>query len=149
MGYTGKWQGDEAVKNFDLLFTLRVSLFRDEAAIMIRAYDGKHTGRYGHSRVEIEVRQAGKVIFPRGSLYVGIPFHASIDGLSAKEAVMACVAMKPGDTDAEYFADYSPAQLEWAKKHGESLDCERMFRYCDKDGNPKGKDNAKPGRYGE
>jgi len=28
---------------------------------------------------------------------------------------------RPGDTDAEYFSDYTPAQLEWVDRYGEEL----------------------------
>jgi hypothetical protein len=39
--------------------------------------------------------------------------------------------MRPGDTDAEYFADYTEDQLDWARSNGEGLSCEREYRYCD------------------
>lgn len=124
----------------DPAFTLRVKLYRDSAPlIVIRAYDHNARLQDSHNRVDIEVRQGGKVVFPLGQLYVGIPKasgHAT-DGLYAKEAVMSCVAMAPGDTDADYFASYTSEQLDWARENGEALGMERETRYCDANGNPK------------
>jgi hypothetical protein len=45
--------------------------------------------------------------------------------------------MRPGDTDRDYFADYTPEQLAWAEQHGEALSIEREARYCDANGNVK------------
>jgi hypothetical protein len=39
--------------------------------------------------------------------------------------------MKPGDTDREYFSEYTEDQLFWAERYGEVLDLARMDRYCD------------------
>jgi hypothetical protein len=69
---------------------------------------------------------------------VGIPSHASIDGTYAKEAVVSAVAMKPGDTDREYFEKYTKLQLAWATAFGEQLDMEKQNRYCDENGSVKG-----------
>ena len=116
-------------------FTLRVPLLRGEPTIVIRAYDANSGGT--HNRIDVEVRQGRKVIFPRGATHCGIPSGLPIDGIYAKELVMTLVAMKPGDTDSEYFADYTSEQLAWAEKYGELLECERLDRYCDEDGNVK------------
>jgi hypothetical protein len=43
--------------------------------------------------------------------------------------------MKPGDTDPDYFKDYTPEQIAFVEKYGEELDCVRQFRYCDANGN--------------
>jgi len=72
-----------------------------------------------------------RLIFKRGQTWCGIPGHASIDGKYAKEAVLSTLAMKPGDTDADYFADYTETQLDFAREFGETLDCEKSHRYCD------------------
>ena len=101
------------------LFTLRVRLYNDEPQIVIHAFDAGRTHYHTHSRIDVEVRHGGKVIFPRGQLYCGIP--GTIDGIAARELVLSLVSMKPGDTDEEYFAGYTPAQLDWATKHGEAI----------------------------
>ena len=112
------------------LFELRVKPHRDRPVIIVRAWEGgfRHPNR---TRLDVEVRQDGAVIFPRGSLWCGIPSHQSIDGIDAKELVLSLVGMKPGDTDRDYFDSYTADQLAWAEEFGEALSCEREARYCD------------------
>lgn len=102
------------------LFTCRYRLSTGMVVIHA-AYNPAQFGT--HTRINVAVRQNGKVIFPLGSLYCGIPGHRSIDGKEGKELVGSLVAMKPGDTDSDYFDSYTPEQLEWAKENGEELSC--------------------------
>jgi hypothetical protein len=118
------------VNNSNRVFTLRVLCFLSEPTIIIHAYDAGFQAP-NHNRLDVEVRQGGKVIFERGTLYCGLAQNHAVDSIHAKELVLSTVAMRPGDTDAEYFATYTPAQLEWAKKYGEGISCERETRYCD------------------
>jgi hypothetical protein len=37
--------------------------------------------------------------------------------------------MRPGDTDAEFFADYTDDQLAWAEAHADSLQMVAFDRY--------------------
>lgn len=127
------------MSNDCFLFELRLDLFKNQPMIIIRAYDGGwqivSDGWPAKNKINIEVRQGGKVIFPLGSLWCATP--RSIDGIEAKELVMSTVEMKPGDTDKDYFNSYTPEQLQWALKYGESISMERDRRYCDDDGNVK------------
>lgn len=102
--------------------------------ITIRAYDDLVPGwdSAGRVRLTCEVKHGSTVVFPKGQLTCAL--HAASDGIQARELVMSLVAMKPGDTDRDYFADYTPAQLEWCERFGEPLDMERMYRYCDETG---------------
>jgi hypothetical protein len=113
------------------LFTLRVAVRRTGPLVVIHAFDGNHTGPHGHSRIDVEVRLGGRVIFPRGATWCGVPAGTCMDGIEAKESVLSLVAMKPGDTDEDYFADYTPEQLAFAEEYGESISLERETRYCD------------------
>jgi hypothetical protein len=119
----------------DLLFTLRVKCFVHEPMVIIRAYDKPCFGRAW--AIDVEVRQGGKVIFPRGQLHCAsaVSTSESQDGNAAKELVLSLVAMKLGDTDPDYFADYSLEQLDWAASYGDALNMEREIRYCDENGN--------------
>lgn len=135
--------GERSYCGHDLshLFTLRVRLYRrehDPRVIVIHAFDANRFDG-SHDRIDVEVRHGGKVIFPRGATYCGLPQGYSLDGINAKELVLSLVAMKPGDTDDEYFASYTPEQLAWVEKHGDALGCESQFRYCDENGNVRGK----------
>lgn len=146
------------MSNPNIAFTLRIRLYRpeyDARIVTITAYNGflpadideSGTGRSGSNpygwtsgwdsagRVKLtcEVKQGSEVIFPAGQLRCAL--HGCSDGIEAKELVMSLVAMRPGDTDADYFADYTPEQLEWVTAHGEALGMEREHRYCDESGN--------------
>ena len=109
----------------DFLFTLRVCVFASEPLVVVHAFEGRDAGRGrvggSHNRIDVEVRQGGRVVFPRGALYCGLPTFKSIDGPDARELVLSLVAMKPGDTDADFFAHYTPEQLAWAERHGDGV----------------------------
>jgi len=107
------------------LFTLRVCVFASEPLVVVNAFEGRDAGRGRmgdrHNRIDVEVRQGGRVVFARGALYCGLPTFKSIDGPDARELVLSLVAMKPGDTDADFFAHYTPEQLAWAERHGDGV----------------------------
>ena len=114
----------------NFLFTLHVPT--SEGKVVIHAYENPSRAadrRYGHTYVDLHVRMKGEDVFPRGSLWVGIPSHASIDGKYAQEAALSCVCMKPGDTDADYFKDYTDAQREFAESLGEEMYMYKLHRF--------------------
>jgi hypothetical protein len=122
----------------DPAFTLRIRLYRrehDARLVTITAYDDLVPGwdSAGRVRLTCEVKHGRAVVFPKGQLTCAL--HAASDGIKAKGLVMSLVAMRPGDTDADYFADYTPDQLAWVTEHGEALSMERETRYCDENGN--------------
>ena len=112
------------------LFTLRIPI-RNESVVVYAYHDVKHSIGSTHTYIDILVRMNGEEVFKRGKLYVGIPAGHTIDGIYAKEAVLSCVAMKPGDTDLEYFQNYTNPQLAFASTFGEELSAIREMRYCD------------------
>lgn len=113
------------------LFTLRIKLRKDLPLIIIHAWDGNAPTMNSHNRIDCELRMGGKIIFPRGETYCGLPRHTCIDGIAARELVLSLFAMKPGDTDDEYFKAYTEEQLDFAKTYGEDLDIVKQERYCD------------------
>lgn len=112
-------------REHDFLFTLRVCVFASEPLVVVNAFEGRDAGRGrvggSHNRIDVEVRQGGHVLFPRGQLYCGLPTFKPIDGPDARELVLSLVAMKPGDTDRDYFEHYTPEQLAWAERHGDGV----------------------------
>lgn len=130
-----------------LAFTLNIKLYKPEydyglqnikkRAIVIRAYDDAPPDGPHHNRIDVEVRHGGKTVFPRGQLYCDLGTRHCTDSDNAKALVMSLVAMRPGDTDSDYFVDYTPDQLEWVEQHGEALSMEREMRYCDENGSVK------------
>ncbi len=128
--------------NPQFLFRLVVRLPGGTA--VIRAWEGSYTDRRlsTHTKIETELRwlEPGKrseVVFAPGDTWCGIPGHQTTDGIYAREAVCSLLAMKPGDTDSDYFASYTPEQLAWAEAHGEDLRLASDARYCDENGNPR------------
>lgn len=45
----------------------------------------------------------------------------SVDSDDAVRSLMGFLTLKPGDTDAEYFENYTPAQKSFARDHAESV----------------------------
>lgn len=114
------------------LFTLRIpGQYQGEPMITIHAWERPAGDTGTHWGLEFEVRQGGRVVFPRGSLWGAVSHVAgqSVDGPWARELAIGCAAMKPGDTDSDYFADYTPEQLEWAGANGEYLSIVAEERY--------------------
>ena len=70
------------------------------------------------------VQVAGKV---RTTLFEGEDFRCSpldcTDSDAAVANLMAFLTLKPGDTDAEYFENYTDTQREFAEQHAETLAC--------------------------
>jgi len=93
-----------------------------------------------HSRVAYELRQVesystngrsrrdGRLIFS-GADY-GCPTHQAIDSDHCVEGIMGFLTLRPGDTDSDYFAGYTPEQVEFAETHAEALSLEVMNRFC-------------------
>lgn len=98
--------------------------------IVVKAWEKPDAYNDGHRGIELEVRHGGKVIFPRGVLYCGVPAGTSIEGVAARELALSTVGMRPGDTDEEYFASYTPEQRAWALEYGDAISTERSARYC-------------------
>lgn len=70
-------------------------------------------------RLAYVFRQDGNVIF-RGADYGCSPMHA-IDSAESVSALLGFLSLRPGDTDAEYFADYTPDQCAWRDEYAETL----------------------------
>lgn len=136
----------------DFLFSLRfrLNLPGHGGTVTIRAWDmpaweadGTPCKRYprenrtGHHYIDAEMlwradgSKAPIVVFPRGATWCGVPAGTCSDGNKARELVTSLFCMRPGDTDAEYFENYTAEQLAWVQAWAENLGCEREFRYCD------------------
>jgi hypothetical protein len=51
----------------------------------------------------------------------GCPGHVTIDSDECVRSLMTFLCLRPGDTDAEYFAGYTEEQLAFAREHAEAL----------------------------
>lgn len=52
---------------------------------------------------------------------IGVPHHKSIDEDSVVKGVMNFATLRPGDTDRNYFDDYTDVQMHFATHHAEVL----------------------------
>lgn len=86
------------------------------------------TGRRDHRDSE---KTAYRLITPDGHIvFEGDEYSVGMgqcfDSDDAVRGLVGFLTCKPGDTDPEYFADYTPAQLEWVEAHAEDLSCYAM-----------------------
>lgn len=65
----------------------------------------------------------GNMIFD-GEEYYSSPFHDP-EGLDAAKDLLGFLTLRPGDTDAEYFKEYTLTQMAFAL----SADCEELQLY--------------------
>jgi hypothetical protein len=101
----------------------RFKPYRDGPRFQLETFDtyerdsmGKNTIAYRFTMLDGNTRTV---------LFEGADFRCSpmdaIDSDAAVAALMGFLTLRPGDTDAEYFANYSDAQREFAETHAESL----------------------------
>lgn len=74
---------------------------------------------YGRSRLAFQFFYGEALIF-EGDDFCPSPLH-SIDSNNTVASLLAFLSLRPGDTDPDYFQDYTPAQLSFALSYGEEL----------------------------
>ncbi len=123
-------------EELNVCFRLRVKL-STRITLVVTAWDDGP--RDSHQRIDVEAallwddgvhkRKQRTVIFAKGDTYCGLPCGKCTDSDDAKELVLSLLAMKPGDTDEDYFASYTPEQLEFATSYGDELSLVALDRY--------------------
>jgi len=90
----------------DLLRTLRLN------GTTLRIWDTFNRDSFGKSILRYEFKVGRNVLF------TGSDFHCapsvSIDSLECAYSLLSFITLRPGDTDKEYFEEYTEEQLEWA-----------------------------------
>lgn len=89
-------------------------------------YDTGET-RDGKWRLAYRLTSGRKTIFEGDDFYFS-PLHA-IDSDSTVASLMGFLTLRPGDTDREYFENYTPTQLEFCEQHAEALGCAVCDRF--------------------
>lgn len=80
----------------------------------LRTWDAYSRCNTGQRKIGYEFKSsAGEVIF-RGE-DIGVASSDAIDSDAATWGAVGWFTLKPGDTDSEFFDDYTPAQLEWCE----------------------------------
>jgi hypothetical protein len=66
-----------------------------------------------------QLKRGGTMLF-EGADFGPAPMHC-IDSDHAVEALMSFLTLRPGDTDEDYFKNYTPEQLAFCDEHAEAL----------------------------
>jgi hypothetical protein len=99
----------------------------EQDGFLVELYETGAKSDYHHSLVAYRLYDIdwaletgnADVIF-EGTDY-GIPSHQVIDDDEAVRGLCGFLSLRPGDTDAEYFADYTERQTTWAEARAETL----------------------------
>jgi hypothetical protein len=95
--------------------------YRDPAiSFTLNTFDSGRTDDLGKSILEYQFQGPdGKVLF-EGDNFACSPMNA-IDSDDCVRDILAFLTLKPGDTDSEYFQNYTQAQLDFVNEHAETL----------------------------
>lgn len=94
--------------------------YRDQSiSFTLNTWDTGRTDHLGKSIIRYEFSDRKGCIF-KGSDFACSPMHA-IDSDECVRALLSFLTLRPGDTDSEYFDNYTPEQLDFANEHGETL----------------------------
>jgi hypothetical protein len=86
----------------------------------LKLYDTNRTDKMGKSILGYEMyTPKGELLFSGDDLHCS-PMHA-IDSDASLRALLGFLTLRPGDTDSEYFENYTPAQMEFAQGDAEEL----------------------------
>lgn len=95
---------------------------------------GRRDGR-GQTIISYRLQECGagferKTLF-LGEDFAGSPLHAD-DSDETMRSLMTFLTLRPGDTDAEYFANYTDSQRAFCEAHAEALSAEVEARFGDR-----------------
>ena len=83
----------------------------------------------GTERIAYRLHRSGET----APLFEGADFQPSpchpCDGDIAVRDLMNFLTLRPGDTDAEYFSDYTQRQLAFCFEHAEALGADAEYRF--------------------
>jgi hypothetical protein len=88
----------------------------------LRVYDLNKRNSLGKNVLGYEFYDKKALIF-KGEDFCCSPLHA-VDSLNVVASILTFLSLCPGDTDAEYFEDYTQQQIEWRDQNAEMLDNE-------------------------
>lgn len=88
-----------------------IKVFR-KAGCTLRMWDINRRDGLGKWQLRYQLKHGRKVIF-EGDDFACSPMHA-VDSLETVAGLLGFLTLKPGDTDREYFAGYTEAQMAFA-----------------------------------
>ena len=115
--------------NRDILRRCRFAPYRPgmgpRFTLTVWATDGRDWR--GQTKLGYRLNMDGVILFS-GADFCGSPLHAD-DADQTIASLMGFLTLRPGDTDRDYFDNYTPAQLDFCSQHAESLACEVLNRF--------------------
>lgn len=85
----------------------------------LEMYDTHRRDNRGQTRIGYVLSHNGQMVFD-GEDFCGSPLHSG-DSNATAGALLSFLSLRPGDTDREYFDNYTSEQMEFAQQHGEYL----------------------------
>jgi len=79
----------------------------------LRLWDTNSQDYRGQTRLDYELKDGRRIIFSGGD-FCGSPPYAD-DSRPTIACLLSFLILQPGDTDKEYFEDYTPLQLDWCQ----------------------------------
>src|SRR5262245_54254991 len=100
-----------------MLRHVRMTPLRDGRVFELRTWDTGRTDWRGQTRIGylFGVRGESSPIF-EGTDFAGSPMHADDSDLTLA-SLLCFLTLRRGDTDAGYFDDYTPEQLDWTEDY--------------------------------
>jgi hypothetical protein len=86
----------------------------------LQMWDSGKVNRTGKTRIRYEFRTPSGVILFAGDDFCCSPMHA-IDSDESVRHLLGFLTLRPGDTDPDYFADYTEEQMKFARTDAESI----------------------------
>jgi hypothetical protein len=91
----------------------------DGEPVELDLWDTGRRDERGQTVIAYELRHADTTIF-QGEDFAGSPLHAD-DSDATVGSLVGFLALRSGDTDADYFERYNATQIEWVDRNGEEL----------------------------
>ncbi len=114
----------------DIIRKCRFAPYRRELGLPTFRLTVWDTGKSCLGYELVMVTDGAPVVLFTGEDFGCSPLYA-IDSDETMGAIMGFLTLRPGDTDSEYFANYTPEQLEYCSQHAEALSCEVFSRWGD------------------
>jgi hypothetical protein len=115
------------MKRNKALRTIEFDPYLNGPKFTLRTWDSGRCDGYGKPILAYEFTMNGEVVFEGEDFAC---FYA-VDSDAALAGLMGFLTLRPGDTDPDYFAGYSPEQLAFAREHAEALQMECLEIFGD------------------
>ena len=107
----------------DMLRRVTLRPYAIGPSFTLTIYDTCRRADYGKSVLgyRLTMRESGKT----STVFAGEDYSPGagtcVDSDACVRGLLSFLTCRPGDTDAEYFASYTPAQLDYCDKYAEEL----------------------------